>query len=53
MDRKRKVAQVLTTWLLAVGFALACSLAGCRTNDGNPGDSPSKGFDKCLNHGDC
>ena len=42
----------LTISAIAVALALSMS-TGCKTNDGNPDDSPSKGFDKCLNSADC
>jgi len=37
----------------AIAAALLLSLSACKTNDGNPTDKPSKGFSKCLKHGDC
>lgn len=39
--------------IMLITLALALGLAGCKTNDGNPGDPAEKGFSKCLDHGDC
>lgn len=53
MSRTQRFARGVTVWLVTGALMFACSVTGCRTDDGNPGDSPSKGFDKCLNKGDC
>lgn len=49
----QKVVRTVVVWVVAGGLMFLCSVTGCRTNDGNPNDKPSKGFDKCLNQGDC
>lgn len=47
MKRGRRLAGAL----LLVTVTVLTSAGSC--GDGNPSDSPSKGFDKCLNHANC
>lgn len=48
-----RLARAATWTLIATILFAIMSLDGCKTNDGNPTDSPSAGFSKCLQHGDC
>jgi len=53
MSGTQKVARVATRLVLTVALMTVCGMTCCKTNDGNPGDDPSKGFEKCLGRGDC
>ena len=53
MSKTQKAAQAAVVWIVAIGLMGVMSLSGCKTNDGNPTDSPSAGFSKCLQKGDC